>query len=550
MAAESPPAVGDRASRAQVLENVFAAVRQGDTATARRLAVGALARGVEHPVLLNLRALDHEEGGRLDDALKDLRRAHVLAPEDYSILNSCGLCLARMERREEALRCYEQALRLNPQFGQAWFNRGHLLERLGQTGEAAKSYARAVEIHPQNVQAWANMAMLDSRRGDAEATRENAERALALQPGNPTAVLALASIELTEPKSAEKRLRGLLTQTLTPFDRGMALGQLADVLDILDKPAQAFDAYAASNAIFRTSLIPRFAAPGRETVADVMKWLLTWADLFDPKRWVADETTAPSPGGERGHVFLLGFPRSGTTLMESVLAAHPDVVSLEERETLNAAVLAYLASARDLTRLPSARAAELQPLREDYWARVRSFGVEPSDKIFIDKNPFNTLKLPLIKKLFPKAKIIFARRDPREVVLSCFRRRFNFTASTFEFLNLEATATSYAGTMRLAELLRTKLGFDEFVLVYEELITDFPAVARAACEFIGAEWRPELSDFAGRAQRGEVASASSAQIARGLYTEGTSHWRRYGAQVAPVLPILAPWVERFGYPAE
>jgi hypothetical protein len=236
--------------------------------------------------------------------------------------------------------------------------------------------------------------------------------------------------------------------------------------------------------------------------------------------------------------------------MESVLAAHPDVVSLEERETLNAAVLAFLANARDLTRLPSAHGAGLQALREDYWARVRSFGIEPSGRIFIDKNPFNTLKLPLIKKLFPHAKIIFARRDPREVVLSCFRRRFNFSASTFEFLDLAATAANYDGTMRLAELLRTKLAFDEFVLVYEEFIADFPAVARAACQFIGAEWRPELADFAGRAHRGEVASASSAQIAQGLYTDGGAHWRRYRAQLAPVLPLLAPWVERFGYPAE
>jgi Flp pilus assembly protein TadD len=543
----NPSVAGDRA---QILEEVFAAARSGDTLTARRLALSALSRGVEHPLLLNLRALDHEEAGRLNEALTDLRRAHVLAPEDYSILNSCGLCLARMERRDEALRCYDQALALNPRFGQGWFNRGHVLERLGETGEAATSYAKAVEIHPQNVQAWANMATLASRRGDTHATRENALKALEIQPGHPTAVLALASVELDTPQTAEKRLRALLTQDLTPFDRAMALGQLADVLDTLDKPAQAFDAYSASNAVFRQSLAPRFAAPGRDTVADVMKWLLVWAELLDPGRWIAEEPDLPSAGRERGHVFLLGFPRSGTTLMESFLAAHPDVVSLEERETLNAGVMTYLSSARDLTRLAAAQGAELQPLREDYWARVRSFGVEPADKIFIDKNPFNTLKLPLIKKLFPKAKIIFARRDPREVVLSCFRRRFGFNASTYVFLDLAATAANYHETMRLAEILRPKLGFDEFVLAYEALVADFPAVARAACEFIGAEWRPELVDFADRAQRGEIASASSAQIARGLYPEAGAHWRRYRAQLAPVLSLLAPWVKRFGYPPE
>jgi Tfp pilus assembly protein PilF len=548
MSAES--AAAGAAARTQRLEAVFAAVSAGDIGAATRLAVAALARGVEHPVLLSLRALDYENVGRFNDALADLRRAHVLAPTDPTVLNACGLTLARMERWEEARRCYDQALALKPDFGQAWFNRGHVLERLGEAGEAARSYAKAAEIHPQNVQAWANMATLAARRGDVEATRRAAQRALDLQPGHPTAVLALASVELDEPRVAERRLRGLLEQTLAPFDRAMALGQLADVLDMSDKPAQAFDAYAASNRVFRDALAPRFSAPGMVTIADTLAWLIAWADKLNPDDWIADETDGTGAGGERGHVFLMGFPRSGTTLMESFLTAHPDVVSLEERETLRAAVLAFLCGPADLDRLTSARGAQLRSLRDDYWARVRGFGVEPASKVFIDKNPFNTLKLPVIRKLFPRARIIFAQRDPREVVLSCFRRRFGFNASTFEFLDLTSAADNYDGTMRLAQLLRAKLGLTEFTLVYEQLIADFPAVARAACAFIGVEWRPEFADFAGRAQRGEVASASSAQIARGLYTDGNAHWRRYRAQLAPILPTLAPWVERFGYPAE
>jgi hypothetical protein len=330
----------------------------------------------------------------------------------------------------------------------------------------------------------------------------------------------------------------------------MALGQLADVLDALDRPAQAFDAYAASNKVFRDSLSPRFNAPGQVTIAHTQNWLVSWAEKLKAEDWVAEPEEAENFGGERGHVFLVGFPRSGTTLMETVLAANPDVVSLEERETLRAAVLAFLCSPRDLDHLTKARGPVLRELRKDYWANVRSFGIEPAGKIFIDKNPFNTLKLPLIRKLFPSARILFARRDPREVVLSCFRRRFSFNASTFEFLDLKSAAASYDRTMRLAASLRAKLGFDEFTLIYEELIADLPTVAKTACEFIGSEWRPEFADVAGRAQRGEVASASSAQIARGLYTDGTAHWRRYRAQLAPVLPILAPWVEAFGYPAE
>jgi Flp pilus assembly protein TadD len=550
MSPDNGAAVVASAAHTQRLDAVFSAITAGDIPTATRLAVAALAGGAEHPVLLSLRALDFENAGRFDEALADLRRAHVLAPTDPTILNACGLTLTRMERWEEARACYDRALALAPTFGQAWFNRGHVLERLGEMGEAAASYAKAVDIHPQNVQAWANMATLAARRGDVEATRRSAQKALDLQSGHPTAVLALASVELDEPRRAEERLRDLLKETLAPFDRALALGQLADVLDMMDRPAQAYDAYAASNKVFRDSLSARFAAPGQVTLADTRNWLVSWAEALSPAAWVTDPAISESPARERGHVFLVGFPRSGTTLMETFLAAHPDVVSLEERETLRAAVLAFLCSPGDLAGLSAAHGGRLRALREDYWARVRSFGVEPAGKIFIDKNPFNTLKLPVIKKLFPEARIIFARRDPREVVLSCFRRRFSFNAATFEFLDLKSAAANYDRTMHLAELLRSKLGFDEFTLTYEALIADFPTVAQAACAFIGVEWRPEFADFASRAQRGEVASASSAQIARGLYTEGTAHWRRYRAQLAPVLPVLAPWVDAFGYPAE
>jgi Tfp pilus assembly protein PilF len=545
----APPAGETR--RLEVLEAVFAVVRSGDLGQAKRLATEALLEKIEHPLLLNLRALGYEEEGRFDEALTDLRRAHFLAPTDFAILNGCGLCLARMERPDEALQCYDQVVAMQPDFGPAWFNRGWALERLGQTAKAAQSYARAAELNPQNAQAWANMAHLAARRGDAAATRAHADRALALQPGHPTAILALADVELGEPLVAEGRIRELMAgPLLTPFDRGLALGQLGDVLDALDRPAEAFAAYAQSNAVFRVEAAPRFEAPGQPTVADTLGWLVSWARAQAGQPRTRRRAPVKPEAGEAGHVFLLGFPRSGTTLIENVLAAHPDVVSLEERNTLTAAVLAFLGEPRAASRLATMSDHDLQSYRADYWTRVRGFGVDAAGKIFIDKNPFNTMKLPVISGLFPDAKIIFTVRDPRDVVLSCFRRRFNLNASTYEFLDLKRTAVTYDLTMRLAEIFKDRQELDEYTLVYENLIGDFAAEARTVCAFIGADWRPGLIDFSGRAQRGEVASASSAQIARGFYADGAGQWRRYRNELAPVLDMLAPWVERLGYPAD
>jgi tetratricopeptide (TPR) repeat protein len=534
----------------ELLDQVIVAVKAGDIPRAIGLAPEALATGIEHPLLLNLRALGHEQAGRFEASLADLRRAHVLAPRDFSTLNACGLCLARLNRHAEAVACFDQAIALSADFGPAWFNRGASLERMGETAQAEISYARAAEIHPENAQAWANLAYLAARRGDTATAGAHGRRALDLQPGLATAEIALAESEMATPSLAETRLRAMLSRNLDRLNRGIALSLLGDALDAQDRTSEAFAAYAEGNATLRDEFAPRFEAPHQETLPDILHWLNRWAERLDAGRWKAPPAPAPGPESPKRHVFLLGFPRSGTTLMETVLANHPDVVTLEERETLQTSVVDFLGDKSGLQRLASEPEQALAAYREDYWRRVTDAGVEPRGRIFVDKNPFNTLKLPLIQKLFPGAKIIFARRDPRDVVFSCFRRRFNVNASTYEFLDLARAAANYSETMRFSETLRAKQGLDEFLLVYEELVADFETVARSVCDFIGVTWRDDLLDIASRGRQGHVASASSAQIARGLYGDGAGHWRRYRDALSPILPVLAPWVARFGYPPE
>lgn len=539
------------ARRREMLEGVSRALQAREMQEARRLAELAIADGLEHPLLFNLRAIGHEEAGRNEEALKDLRKAHFLAPNDFAVLNALGLACARTGRLAEAVGCYERALGIRADFAPAWFNRGWALERLGEVGQAAECYRKATELEPRHVEAWGGAAWLAARRGDVEGAKAAALRALELRPDCATATLALAAVEMDRPEDAEGRLRTLLERpTLDASERALALGELGDALDAQDQTHEAFESYRESNTVFRSIGAPMFAAPGQETAADALGWLIAWADALDPAAWPPGDSGPDAVGEARQHVFLMGFPRSGTTLIESMLAAHPDIVSLEERNTMHAAIRAFQAAPAGLRRLSAASARELKTYREDYWRSVRSYGVEPSGKIFIDKNPFNTLRLPLIWKLFPQARVIFAVRDPRDVVFSCFRRRFDLNPSTYELLDLERSARFYGGVMRLAEVLRPKQALAEHRLVYERLVGDFEGEARAVCAFLGAEWRDELMDFAGRGQRGGVASASAAQIARGLFKDGTGQWRRYRNELATVMPILTPWVERFGYPAD
>jgi hypothetical protein len=234
-------------------------------------------------------------------------------------------------------------------------------------------------------------------------------------------------------------------------------------------------------------------------------------------------------------------------LLEQVLASHADVEAMEERDTLIAAIRDFFSTDSGLDRLAAADDAELDRYRAAYWAVVREFGHRADAPVFIDKMPLNTVVLPLIAKLFPAAKIIFALRDPRDVVLSGFRRRFSMTRQMYELTTLDSAAAYYDAVMRLADIYRPLLALEILDTRHEDLIADFDGETRRLCEFLSLEWRADMRDFASRARASAIHTPSGAQIARGLSRDGLGQWQRYEAQMATILPVLAPWVARHGY---
>jgi hypothetical protein len=156
--------------------------------------------------------------------------------------------------------------------------------------------------------------------------------------------------------------------------------------------------------------------------------------------------------------------------------------------------------------------------------------------------------LPLVAKLFPDAKILFAYRDPRDVVLSCFRRRFAMSEQKYEMLALGGIASCYSSVMSLATLYRDTLGFNVFDARHETLLADFDTEVKRVCDHVGVAFDPRMADFASRARAKNIDIPNSADLARGLSREGEGHWRHYRNELAPIMPIVAPWCARFGYP--
>jgi tetratricopeptide (TPR) repeat protein len=532
----------DQALLAQVLS--FAQNR--DIRRAAALAERALAEGFEHPLLLNVQATRLEEEGRIEEALRLLERGVALAPADVPVRNALALCLQRLDRPQEALAHLEVILKSHPQLGFAHTSKGNALIALGALGLAQASHLKALELDPENLAAMASLASIATHRGEHAGARRWAERVLARVPGFPDAVLSLASADLAGGAAAraESALRALLADPRAgPTDRARASGLLGDVLDAQARYGEAFSAYAAGNELTRQ-------AQRRFERSDMLGFTRALTARFAAlaPAWAATPTPALPAGGAADHVLLMGFPRSGTTLLEVILDGHPRVASLDEHELLTEGVQTFLANPGALDKLAAASEAELTPLRAAYWQRVRAGGVEVGGKVFVDKHPLNTLKLPLIARLFPRAKIIFMRRDPRDVVLSCFRRRFRMNPAMYQMLTLAGAAQFYDAVMEFAARVQPVLGLTWSEVRYEELMADFAPQTRRICEFLGLEWTPGLSEFAARVQSREHATPSTAQLARGLDHSGIGHWRHYREQLAPLEGLLARWIARYGAP--
>jgi Tfp pilus assembly protein PilF len=536
-----PRAAPDPGARARA-ERALAA---GDIAGAARIAEAALARGASEPMFLNLAAWRREEAGDFAAAHALLDRALALAPGDPAVLGAIGAVLRKEGRLAEALATLDGTLRAAPRHAAAWLERGYVLELLRDGPAAKASYARALQIDPDLAPALGRLADALAREGDGERARVLAERALALDPREPSATAALATLDLEarDGAAAEGRLRPLLASGVKGDDRTRALTLLGDALDRQDRTAEAWASWTAAQANFRAIYAAELApGPDRPSHRAFVERL---AEQVVPPP--APVVAPPVAGAAATHVFLLGYPRSGTTLVENVLASAPGVLALEERETfadIDAALVANDGTMADLDALAPERLAEL---RAAYWRRVRTMlGRDPGGATFVDMNPFNGIKLPLIARLFPDARVLLMRRDPRDVVLSCFRINFVPSTAAWGFTDPVEAARHYDALMRLIERCRERLPVAVHEVRYDRLVADFEPTVRAFAGFIGLPWTDDFRRFDRTAKARGVRTASATQVRRGLY-DGRGQWRRYAEQLAPALPILAPWVERFGF---
>lgn len=474
------------------------------------------------------------------------RMAMNSPPHDpYDLIVTANQLRQQGRLRDALLHC-DAALQIDPHFVIAWLERGYAFASGGSMHSAADCYGQALACDPDCAPAHAGLASIAARDGDSPEGRCHALAALLIEPSNAVAAAALATMELESGGAAAARalVEPLVAAINRPdADRALLAGILGDACDRLGDVDAAYRAYVLCKGDFAELNAPLFA--GRWTHREFVEQVHAGLLAMDPSGWRPGSALRPT-GSAATHVFLLGYPRSGNTLMENILASIPGVCALEERPTLRNSDMEFLVHDAGLERLSSLNEAEVDPFRQAYWDKVVESGADLSGGAFVDMDPLKSLRLPLIARLFPDARVLIMRRDPRDVLWSCFHTNFALTNAAMEFTSLEATARHYDAMMCLIDSALEHLPLSAMEVHYHRLVQDFTTQTREICEFLQLPWTQELSRFDKTARTRGVSTASAGQVRKGLY-DGTRQWQRYAHFLEPVMPILQPWIERFGY---
>ncbi len=515
----------------------------GDNSAAARECEAILDDHPDQPEALGMLGVLRGMSGDAEAAKILLLRANELRPGSPRLLNSLALACMKTGDLPAAERWLRGCLKRAPGFVPAWYTLAMTKEQQRDIHAAVACYERILTLDPGFVDAWSNLAQIRERLNQLQPAAEAADRALALDPANIVARLTAAQIDgrLGRHESARDRLESLLEDgNLSSTNEAIVRSRLADSLDALDRPDEAFAQYEAANRHQARSAQAAYQIDVGPYALDAVRRLAAAVDVLAGR---IVETLEADPGGP---FFLLGFPRSGTTLLDRMLSAHPGVVSIEEQETLVDAHRDFVMARGGLDRLADITESIRSGYVDAYRRRVADAAGRPAP-VILDKLPLHSIFLPVIATIFPGARVIMVVRDPRDVCLSCFMQRFELNTAMAHFLDLEMTAEYYRTVMELALDSLQRFPVRHRQVRYEDLVAEPEPILRDLVSFMGLAWDPAILEYRSRVEGSHIDTPSYRQVARPLYHSSIGRWRRYAGQLEPIMETLAPLVTRLGY---
>lgn len=601
----------ERTTLQEAMQCALAAVSAREYAQAEHAGRGILSRFPDHDGALSVVGLALFEQRKYEEALACFERLSRSAPHVATHWQNLGATLRALQRYDDAARCYARAAICGAE-GARFFYDSALLEidrhqpasalnllrhahrlapkhaepsvwlaescvRAARYAEARKALAHWRSYEHLNDELLARVAALLQLLGESREEQHARWQLEQMDIGASASLVAARVYErgncLEKAERALKRAEDLADPSLhreiasararlaaRRGDHAAACASWQEQLSLAPLRHEDLFAYAKSlDALGRYhEAFATMQAAHDAQIRDLNEWVpeaLRSADIAkitergSDRADIAEWSDPSAPDEHDSPIFIVGFPRSGTTLLEQALDAHPSLQSMDEQPFVQMVIdswqvqgIGYPHALRHLSQ------AQLRDARDRYWTLVRSRISLVRGERLIDKNPLNLLRLPAIRRLFPHARIVLAIRHPLDVILSCFAQPF----ASHEFALLCKDPLTLARGYRLAfdafyreaALLRPNV----YELSYERLAASFEPQMRELCARVQVEWHPNVLDPAANARRKPyISTPSYAGVVQPVSTRSIGRWQAYRAHFAPALPIVAPYMARWGY---
>ncbi len=468
------------------------------------------------------------------------------------LLTEAGQTYTRILNSRRAIELQERAAALAGKNAYVLAELGATYQIAGFADKAMACYQKAAELAPDNPSIRCGLAEVYERTHQVELAREQVQAAIKLDPNAqfPCLYLAMLNRRCGEEDQAREQLAKLIQDLSLPAHlRWRAHYELASMADREGDVVRAWELWSAGKAI--QSHLADDAKEQSELSRQEAETICLGLQADMVSRWVRQP-----PADQGRHAFLLGHPRSGTTLMERVLDAHPDVLAADERP-LASGVHGGVKSAcppdtsfHDM--LDSLKEQELARLRSQYRTEAEGMLAQPlKGRLLMDKSPDNFPFVPTLIRVFPDARYVVMLRDPRDVLLSCFMQPFPVNSFSMHFQDIVSGAKRYVWYMSLWLHFRDLLPPSSYLEVrYEEMVDDFETHARKLITLLNLDWRDDVLAFHQASSERLVRTPSYQAVTAPVNRKAVGRWQRYRDQLAPALPVLAPVIKALGYELE
>jgi tetratricopeptide (TPR) repeat protein len=487
---------------------------------------------------------------RYDEAIVLFERALKQNPNNVQVLLDLGRAYGLRYDYDRAEEYLKRAQKLSPRSPKASFAIGETYRKIAQFDRAAEHFQRAADLATGQIDALLQLAEVHERLHALDDAERAITQALQVDSSHPTALYLRAKLVR---RRGDSNLAATLLQdflALPPMrllePRWRAWYELGAIRDKEGDYGSAMECFLKAKQLLQKQ--GRAALAGTDFTLQKNEELVSTITADHFQRWFAERF---SP--EQDMAVLCGHPRSGTTLIEQVLDAHPGLISADETSVMSDEAYIPLGNHFPVTVTPTdmldqSTPEHLQQARAAYLRMTEAFLREPLDgRVLLDKNPELTMILPAIVRMFPEIKVIIALRDPRDVCLSCFMQPLPMNSVSASYLSIPGTFKKYAAVMDTWLHIRPMLRNPWIETCYEDNVADLEQEAARVLEFLGLPWDPKVLKFYEHARQKHVRSPTYEAVTQPVHNRAVGRWRNYEKYIEPHLGTLAPYVETFGY---